>query len=72
MASDEKLKEARRLAEQILALRDEDVSRIFYDEMKKRQLGKLVRSLDRLVLAGGEDRKAAEAALTRLGFAASG
>ncbi len=72
MASDEKLDEARVLAGEILALSPEDVSRLFYAEMKRRKLGRLVRLLDRLAAQDGDDRRAGRLALERLGFPVSG
>jgi nitrogen-specific signal transduction histidine kinase len=68
MASDEKMDEGRVLAAEILALSRKDVSRMFYTEMKRRQLGRIVRLLDRMVAQGGEDRRLASTALERLGF----
>jgi hypothetical protein len=68
MASEEMLDEARRLAGQVLALSPDEVSRLFYTEMKRRKLGRLVRLLDRLAAQDGEDRRAGSLALERLGF----
>lgn len=65
-------REARRsadLAGDILALSPDDVSRLFYTEMKRRKLGRLVRLLDQLVAQDGEDRRTGSLALERLGFA---
>jgi hypothetical protein len=71
MASDEKLEEARLLAGEIIALSPEDVSRLFYAEMKRRKLGRLVRLLDRLAAQDGDDHRAGKLALERLGFPVS-
>ena len=68
MASEERLDEARVLAAEILALSPKDVSRMFYTEMKRRKLGRLVRQLDRMIAQGGDDRRLAATALERLGF----
>jgi hypothetical protein len=62
------LEDARVLAAEILALSPKDVSRMFYTEMKRRELGRLVRQLDRMVAQGGEDRRLGATALERLGF----
>jgi len=70
MTTDDKLDEARSLAEEIVALSPEQAVRKFHAEMKLRRLGKLVRRLDNLALRGGEDSRLATAALQRLGFAA--
>lgn len=64
-----KLDEARSEAEAILALRDEDLSRMFFRETMRRNLSRIVTRLDRLVRSGGEDRTLGERALKRLGFA---
>ncbi len=45
-----------------------DVSRMFYTKMKRRQLGRIVRLLDRMLAQGGDDRRLASTALGRLGF----
>ena len=68
MTSEERLDEARVLAAEILALSPKDVSRMFYTEMKRRKLGRLVRQLDRMIAQGGDDRRLAATALERLGF----
>ncbi|CAN1721023.1 conserved protein of unknown function [Hyphomicrobium sp. 1Nfss2.1] len=66
--SSSKIEEARMEAIGILALAPEEVSRVFYEEMQKRKLGKLVLHLDQLMLHGGEDAELAGQALKRLGF----
>lgn len=66
--SSSKIDEARMEAIGILALAPEEVSRVFYEEMRKRKLGKLVHHLDQLMAHGGEDAKLAGQALKRLGF----
>lgn len=71
MPSDEKIAEARRVANEILALSPTEVSRVFHEEMKRRKLAKLIRMLDVLQAQGGEDRNIAETALSRLGFPVS-
>lgn len=63
-----KINEARATATEILELPPDEIPRVFYAEMKKRQLGKLVHRLDQLMLAGGDDAKLAGEALKRLGF----
>lgn len=68
MAADEKLEEARRAAQKIVGLSAEEVSQVFYEEMKRRRLSRLVRRLDLLALEGGEDGRMAVLALSRLGF----
>lgn len=68
MESDDKFDETRVIAGEILALSVDDVARLFYSEMKQRKLARLVRRLDALTLAGGEDGRIATLALERLGF----
>ena len=70
MTSENDLDEARSEAQVILALKDEDVARIFFQQTMRRNLTRTVRHLDRLVLRGGDDRKLGESALERLGFSA--
>jgi len=64
-----KLEEARSEAEAILALRDEDLSRMFFRETMRRNLSRIVSRLDRLVRSGGDDKALGQKALQRLGFA---
>lgn len=68
MLSARALDEARSEAQIILALRDEDVAKIFFEETMRRNLSRTVRHLDRLVQNGGNDRQLGESALKRLGF----
>jgi hypothetical protein len=68
MTSESKLDEARASAKAILALRGEDLSKLFFEQTMRRNLSRTVRHLDRLIKAGGEDRKLGERALSRLGF----
>lgn len=63
------LDEARSEAEAILALRDEDLHRMFFRETMSRNLSRIVARLDRLVRSGGEDKVLGKKALKRLGFA---
>lgn len=72
MPSKEELNEARSEAAAILAMRDEDIAQFFFQKCMRRNLGRLVRHLDRLVLIGGEDRVLGEKALNRLGFETEG
>ena len=59
MASEDKLDEARVLAGEILALSPHDTAQLYYTQMKRRKLGRLVRLLDRLLAQEGEDRRLA-------------
>jgi len=68
MASEKDLLEARSEAKAILALPDDDLARLFFEQTMHRNLTRTVRHLDELVLAGGEDRELGERALSRLGF----
>lgn len=68
MVADDKAYEIRLVAQEILELSAEDVGRLFYSEMKQRKLARLVRRLDSLALAGGDDGRIATLALNRLGF----
>jgi hypothetical protein len=70
MTSESDLNEARSEAQLILDLRDEEVSKIFFQRTMKRNLSRTVRHLDSLVERGGDDRKLGESALERLGFSA--
>lgn len=63
-----KLEEARSEAEAILALRDEDLGRMFFRETMRRNLSRIVSRLDILVKIGGEDKALGKKALKRLGF----
>jgi len=63
-----KLDEARSEAEAILALRDDDLSRMFFRETMSRNLSRIVTRLDRLVRNGGDDKVLGKKALKRLGF----
>lgn len=66
--SDSELKEARSEAQAILALREEDIGKLFFRETMRRNLSRTVRHLDRLVASGGEDRELGASALKKLGF----
>jgi hypothetical protein len=68
MANDDKLNEARLEASEILKLTQDEVVELFYREARQRKLARLVRHLDRLARAGGDDERIAAAALERLGF----
>ncbi len=68
MTSESNLEEARSEAQLILALQDEEVAKIFFQQTMRRNLSRTVRHLDRLVRSGGDDRKLGESALERLGF----
>ena len=68
MGSEEELQEARAEAEAILALRDADLTMMFFTKMMRRNLARSVRHLDRLVVAGGKDEALGKAALKKLGF----
>ncbi len=70
MTSESNLEEARSEAQLILALQDEEVAKIFFQQTMRRNLSRTVRHLDRLVKSGGDDRKLGESALERLGFTA--
>lgn len=70
MSSESELSEARSEAEAILALRGDDLAKMFFERTMRRNLTRTVRHLDRLIRAGGEDKKLGEKALTRLGFSA--
>jgi hypothetical protein len=70
MTSQNDLQEARSEAQLILDLRDEEVSRIFFQHTMRRNLSRTVRHLDDLMKSGGDDRKLGESALVRLGFSA--
>ncbi len=70
MTSESNLEEARSEAQLILALQDEEVAKIFFQQTMRRNLSRTVRHLDRLVKSGGDDRKLGESALERLGFSA--
>jgi hypothetical protein len=70
MSSEEALNQARSEAQAILGLRDEDLSKMFFEQTMRRNLARTVRHLDRLVNAGGDDRHLGEKALQRLGFVA--
>lgn len=64
-----KLEEARSEAEAILALRDEDLGRMFFRETMQRNLSRIVSRLDKLIQSGGDDKALGQKALKRLGFA---
>lgn len=64
-----KLEEARSEAEAILALRDEDLGRMFFRETMRRNLSRIVSRLDILIKNGGDDKALGKKALKRLGFA---
>ncbi len=64
-----KLEEARSEAEAILALRDEDLGRMFFRETMQRNLSRIVTRLDKLIKSGGDDKALGQKALKRLGFA---
>jgi hypothetical protein len=64
-----KLEEARSEAEAILALRDEDLGRMFFRETMQRNLSRIVSRLDKLIISGGDDKALGQKALKRLGFA---
>jgi hypothetical protein len=68
MASKDNLAEARAEAQAVIALPDSDLSRMFFEQTMRRNLARTVRHLDRLVLAGGDDRVLGKSALNRLGF----
>jgi hypothetical protein len=69
MTSENDLLGARSEAKAILALSEDDLARMFFEQTMHRNLTRTVRHLDRLILAGGEDRALGERALSRLGFA---
>jgi hypothetical protein len=52
----------------ILAMSDDDVSKLFSRKRIVRKLAPLVRDLDLLALRGGEDHRMAMAAFERLGL----
>jgi hypothetical protein len=62
------LKEARSEAEAILQLPKDQLAMLFYRKTMRRTLSRTVRQLDKLVLAGGEDRKLGRTARKRLSF----
>jgi hypothetical protein len=68
MSSDDDLQEARSEAEAILALSEDNLAKLFFEKTMRRNLARTVRHLDKLVMAGGEDRPLGERALKRLGF----
>jgi hypothetical protein len=70
MTAESDLIEARSEARLILDLRDEDVTKIFFQQAMRRNLTRTVRHLDRLVQRGGDDRMLGESALEKLGFTA--
>ena len=69
MSSEKDLREARSIAEAILTLNEEALTRLFFEETMRRNLARTVRHLDLLVSAGGDDRSLGEGALKKLGFA---
>lgn len=71
MPSEDVFAEARKRAQEILALSPIEVSQVFHEDMKRRKLAKLIRMLDALQTQGGDDRRMAETALSRLGFPVS-
>lgn len=56
----------------ILAVRNDDLSKMFFERTMRRNLTRTVRHLDRLIRAGGDDKILGEKALSRLGFSAQG
>lgn len=68
MTLSDKKEETCRVAADILNLGPDQVDRVFYQELKRRRLTKLVRSLDKLVADGGDDGRLAARALIHLGF----
>lgn len=70
MSSENDLSEARGEAEAILALCNDDLSKMFFERTMRRNLTRTVRHLDRLIRAGGEDKTLGQKALSRLGFSA--
>jgi hypothetical protein len=69
MSSEKDLLEARSEAKAILALPEDDLARMFFEQTMHRNQTRTVRHLDQLILAGGEERALGERALSRLGFA---
>ena len=68
MSTRHDLLEARMMAEAIIQLSKEQVSALYYQQAMRRSLSRTVRQLDKLVEAGGDDRKLGSSALKRMGF----
>ena len=62
------LQEARSEAEAILQLSPDQLNTLFFQQAMRRNLSRTVRHLDKLVEAGGEDKKLGKTALKPLGF----
>jgi hypothetical protein len=62
------LQEARSEAEAILKLSPDQLNAMFFEQAMRRNLSRTVRHLDKLVEAGGDDKKLGKTALKKLGF----